>query len=193
MRDVSLQLDAGSLTVITGRVGSGKTTLLRALLGLVPAQAGVILWNGVPIDRPDVWMVPPRCASTTRVTARVRLGRVAELTEAASRHTSPQTHSTATRTRSAASRARPRATSEMSISCDRPAPPNEPDRVGALTTTGIKRRARDQPGDLGDEPALPPPAPHRSVALAVPCVPLGSLRRVPNRCPPVGARSWPAR
>lgn len=67
VRDVSFQLDAGSLTVITGRVGSGKTTLLRALLGLVPAQAGVVLWNGVPIDRPDLWMVPPRCAFTPQL------------------------------------------------------------------------------------------------------------------------------
>ena len=58
----SLRLERGSLTVITGRIGSGKTTLLRALLGLVPVQAGRVLWNGQPLHDPGAWMVPPRCA-----------------------------------------------------------------------------------------------------------------------------------
>ena len=44
--DIDLHLERGSFTVITGRVGSGKTTLLRALLGLLPKDAGEIRWNG---------------------------------------------------------------------------------------------------------------------------------------------------
>lgn len=62
--EVDLNVPAGSFTVITGRVGAGKTTLLRTLLGLLPASAGEIRWNGAPVARPDLWMVPPRCAYT---------------------------------------------------------------------------------------------------------------------------------
>jgi len=65
--DVDFDLVAGGFTVITGRVGAGKTTLLRALLGLLRAQAGEIRWNGEIVERPDLWMVPPRCAFTPQV------------------------------------------------------------------------------------------------------------------------------
>jgi ATP-binding cassette, subfamily B, bacterial len=64
IQDVSLALERGSLTVITGRVGAGKTTLLRALLGLLPATAGELRWNGQLVEAPDAFMVPPRCAYT---------------------------------------------------------------------------------------------------------------------------------
>lgn len=60
--DVDLAIRRGTLTVITGRVGSGKTTLLRALLGLLPRDAGLIRWNGVPVDDPAAFFVPPRTA-----------------------------------------------------------------------------------------------------------------------------------
>src|SRR5688572_9999866 len=43
---VSLTIKRGTVTVITGRIGSGKTTLVRALLGLLPLEAGEIRWNG---------------------------------------------------------------------------------------------------------------------------------------------------
>jgi len=36
LRDVSLELEPGSFTVLAGLSGSGKSTLLRALCGLVP-------------------------------------------------------------------------------------------------------------------------------------------------------------
>lgn len=40
IREVSLRLERGSFTVVTGRVGAGKTTLLRVLLGWpAPAEA----------------------------------------------------------------------------------------------------------------------------------------------------------
>jgi len=64
---VNLSLDRGTLTVITGRIGSGKTTLLRVLLGLLPKEAGEILWNGKIIHDPDTFLVPPRCAYTAQV------------------------------------------------------------------------------------------------------------------------------
>jgi ATP-binding cassette subfamily B protein len=62
--DVDLVLARGGLTVITGPVGAGKTTLLRCLLGLLPIDAGEIRWNGVMVEDPASFMVPPRCAYT---------------------------------------------------------------------------------------------------------------------------------
>ncbi|MFC5144787.1 ATP-binding cassette domain-containing protein [Streptomyces aureoversilis] len=61
---VDLTLERGTLTVITGPVGSGKTTLLRLLLGLLPADDGVLHWNGREVTDPAAFMVPPRCAYT---------------------------------------------------------------------------------------------------------------------------------
>lgn len=64
---VDLDLPGGSFTVITGRVGSGKTTLLRAVLGLLPADAGAIYWNGEAVAAPADFFVPPRAAYTPQV------------------------------------------------------------------------------------------------------------------------------
>jgi ATP-binding cassette subfamily B protein len=64
---VNLQLARGSFTVITGRIGSGKTTLLRALLGLLPKQAGEIRWNEQTVEDPANFFVPPRSAYTAQV------------------------------------------------------------------------------------------------------------------------------
>jgi ATP-binding cassette subfamily B protein len=65
--DVGFELPRGSFTVVTGRIGSGKTTLLKALLGLLPAQAGEVLWNGQPVTDPAAFLAPPRCAYTGQV------------------------------------------------------------------------------------------------------------------------------
>jgi ATP-binding cassette subfamily B protein len=67
IQDINLRLEPGTLTVITGRIGSGKTTLLRVLLGLLPREAGVVRWNGRPIEDLGTWFVPPRCAYTSQV------------------------------------------------------------------------------------------------------------------------------
>ncbi len=64
---IDLEIHAGEFVVVTGRIGSGKTTLLRTLLGLLPADAGTITWNGEPIDDPATFMVPPRTAYTPQV------------------------------------------------------------------------------------------------------------------------------
>lgn len=63
----NLRLPRGTLTVITGRIGAGKTTLLRALLGLLPLQAGEIRWNGRLVRDPASFFTPPRCAYTAQV------------------------------------------------------------------------------------------------------------------------------
>jgi len=65
--DVDLRLARGTLTVVTGRVGAGKTTLLRALLGLLPREAGEIRWNGRVVDDAASCFVPPRAAYTPQV------------------------------------------------------------------------------------------------------------------------------
>lgn len=67
VEDVTLSVPRGTLTVITGRVGSGKTTLLKVLLGLLPKDAGEIRWNGVTVDDPADFFVPPRSAYTAQV------------------------------------------------------------------------------------------------------------------------------
>ncbi|MEJ2208875.1 MAG: ABC transporter ATP-binding protein [Anaerolineae bacterium] len=64
---VDLHLARGTLTVITGRIGSGKTTLLRALLGLLPPDAGRVYWNGRLVDDAAAFLVPPRCAYAAQV------------------------------------------------------------------------------------------------------------------------------
>jgi ATP-binding cassette, subfamily B, bacterial len=64
---INLSLDRGTLTVVTGRIGSGKTTLLRALLGLIPLEAGEIHWNGELVRSPGDFFVPPRCSYTAQV------------------------------------------------------------------------------------------------------------------------------
>lgn len=46
LRDVSLEVAAGSAFGVCGESGSGKSTLVRALLGLVPFSQGEIAWRG---------------------------------------------------------------------------------------------------------------------------------------------------
>ena len=60
--DVSLALERGTLTVVTGRIGAGKTTLLRTVLGLLTLESGEIRWNGALVDDPQTFFVPPRSA-----------------------------------------------------------------------------------------------------------------------------------
>jgi ATP-binding cassette, subfamily B, bacterial len=64
---VTFKMQRGDFVVITGRVGAGKTTLLRAILGLLPARAGTIWWNGTEVACPSDFFVPPRSAYTPQV------------------------------------------------------------------------------------------------------------------------------
>ena len=62
---MSLTLERGSFTVVTGRIGAGKTTAPRRAR---PAPAaGEVRWNGRVLVRPDTFLVPPRCAFTPQV------------------------------------------------------------------------------------------------------------------------------
>jgi branched-chain amino acid transport system ATP-binding protein len=48
---VSLDVAAGEVVAVLGANGASKTTLLHAIAGLVPAQSGSILVDGVAINR----------------------------------------------------------------------------------------------------------------------------------------------
>jgi len=65
--EIDLHLVRGSFTVITGRIGSGKTTLLRVLLGLLPKDAGEILWNGEHVTDPATFFKAPRSAYAAQI------------------------------------------------------------------------------------------------------------------------------
>jgi ATP-binding cassette subfamily B protein len=67
IRAVDARLRAGTLTVVTGRVGSGKTTLLRAILGLLPTEAGEIHWNEWEVPDPAEFFRAPRAAYVPQV------------------------------------------------------------------------------------------------------------------------------
>ena len=64
---VNLEIERGTLTVVTGRVGSGKTTLLRVLLGLLPKEKGEVYWNARPVLDSGTFFTPPRSAYTAQV------------------------------------------------------------------------------------------------------------------------------
>ena len=67
LHNLNLSLRKGSFTVVTGRIGSGKSTFVRVLLGLLPKDSGEIYWNGMLIEDPASFFVPPRTAYTAQV------------------------------------------------------------------------------------------------------------------------------
>lgn len=67
IEEISFSLRRGEFVVITGRIGSGKSMLVRLLTGLLPRDAGEILWNGEPVLHPADFFRPPRCATISQV------------------------------------------------------------------------------------------------------------------------------
>ena len=57
IRNISLTLPDGQLTVITGPNGGGKSTLARLIAGIEKPASGQILWNGQDITK---WSVTDR-------------------------------------------------------------------------------------------------------------------------------------
>src|SRR6266849_4588080 len=49
LEGISLKIDPGRITCLLGSNGSGKTTLIRSILGLTPARAGHIAFDGQDI------------------------------------------------------------------------------------------------------------------------------------------------
>ena len=50
LRDVTMSVPTGELTVLLGRNGVGKSTLLKCLMGVVRARSGRIAWQGKAFD-----------------------------------------------------------------------------------------------------------------------------------------------
>jgi heme exporter protein A len=55
LRGLSLAVADGEAMLVRGPNGAGKTTLLRALAGLLPADAGTIVLDGVAPRDADAW------------------------------------------------------------------------------------------------------------------------------------------
>ena len=53
--DVSLNIEAHKVTTIIGPNGAGKTTLLRAIMGMLPATAGEIRYEGRALNGAKTW------------------------------------------------------------------------------------------------------------------------------------------
>jgi len=51
LRQVDLRVPAGEVVCLMGRNGVGKTTLLKAIMGLLPARAGRITFDGTDVTR----------------------------------------------------------------------------------------------------------------------------------------------
>ena len=49
LAEVSFDVHAGEVLGLIGPNGAGKTTLLEAVAGVLPADAGDVLWRGVPV------------------------------------------------------------------------------------------------------------------------------------------------
>ncbi|MFB2551480.1 ABC transporter ATP-binding protein [Ensifer soli] len=58
LRDVSLTVAAGEVHCLLGRNGAGKTTLLRAVMGLMRARSGSILFEGQELTALPAHAVP---------------------------------------------------------------------------------------------------------------------------------------
>ncbi|TWH55422.1 ATP-binding cassette domain-containing protein [Dulcicalothrix desertica] len=67
IKNITFEIQRGTLNVITGDIGAGKTTLLQVLLGLLPLQTGKIYWNGCLINDPAIFFTPPRSAYVPQI------------------------------------------------------------------------------------------------------------------------------
>ena len=53
LKGISFNVDEGQIVTLIGANGAGKSTTLRAIMGLVPAKSGTILYNGEDITKLD--------------------------------------------------------------------------------------------------------------------------------------------
>src|SRR4051812_3432418 len=67
LRNVSVELSAGSVVAVVGRNGAGKTTLLRTIMGLVKLKSGRILF-----DEDELHNLPPHWRAEQGIRIRAR-------------------------------------------------------------------------------------------------------------------------
>src|SRR5262245_8266191 len=58
LTDISFAVHAGEVLGLIGPNGAGKTTLMQAIAGVVPADAGHVLWRGAPLPLPPPARAP---------------------------------------------------------------------------------------------------------------------------------------
>ncbi|MEV4351348.1 ABC transporter ATP-binding protein [Actinoplanes sp. NPDC049596] len=75
-QDVDLTVERGQLVLVLGPVGAGKSSLLRALAGIVH-HTGELVWNGEPVDEPEVFLRPNQVGYVAQL-PRVLSGTVAD-------------------------------------------------------------------------------------------------------------------
>ncbi len=73
VREVSLTVPSGQVVALLGTNGSGKSTLMRAMVGVIPHQAGDVRLLGAPLGPTVPWYrvgyVPQRATAGTGVPA----------------------------------------------------------------------------------------------------------------------------
>lgn len=60
IKHVSLQIEEGSYTTIIGHNGSGKSTIAKLMIGLLEAEAGTIMVDGLPLDEAHIFDIRDR-------------------------------------------------------------------------------------------------------------------------------------
>ncbi|HEX7813009.1 MAG TPA: ATP-binding cassette domain-containing protein [Burkholderiales bacterium] len=51
LRGVDMEVPTGKFVGLIGRNGAGKTTLMRAIMGILPARQGSIVFDGSPLEK----------------------------------------------------------------------------------------------------------------------------------------------
>lgn len=57
LSQINLSVEEGDFLVILGKSGCGKTTLLRIIGGFLPADSGLVLLDGKPVEGPSRQMI----------------------------------------------------------------------------------------------------------------------------------------
>lgn len=58
IKNISFSIKRGDIVAIIGESGSGKSTLLKCIYGLLKADTGEILFNGIKVKGPDEQLIP---------------------------------------------------------------------------------------------------------------------------------------
>lgn len=77
LRDLSLEIEPGSLISVVGSNGSGKTTLINLILGFYEPTKGEILANSIPYDQIDIEKLRREIGVVTQ-TPLIRTGTIME-------------------------------------------------------------------------------------------------------------------